>query len=30
LSQIGQFGTQINPVIANKKGQSRAVRYNRV
>ncbi len=30
LSQIGHISTQINPVITNRNGCSRAVRYNRV
>ncbi len=30
LGQIGYYSTQINPVITNKNGRSRAVRYNRV
>jgi hypothetical protein len=30
LGQIGHFTTQMNPVITNKNGRSRGVRYNRV
>ncbi len=30
LSQIGHFSTKINPLITDKNGQSRAVRYNLV
>ncbi len=30
LDEIGHFTTQMNPVITNKNGRSRAVRYNRV
>ncbi len=30
FGKIGRFTTQMNPVITNKYGRSRAVRYNRV
>ncbi len=30
MNQIGYFSPQIDPVITNKNGRSRAVRYNRV
>ncbi len=30
LGKIGHFSTQMNPVITNKNGRSRAVRYNRL